>query len=101
MVPEKASLKAWVLGRVQGVGFRYFTERMAEEIGLAGYVMNRSDGSVEVMVEGERGALEEFLRRLRQGPSGARVERVEEIWGPYTGQFAGFRVRFGREEGRP
>jgi acylphosphatase len=96
MVSEKASLSARVIGRVQGVGFRYFTERVAEKIGVAGYVMNRSDGAVEVMAEGERGALEQLLEHLKQGPSGARVERVEESWGPYTGRFARFDVRFGR-----
>ncbi|MGH7472584.1 MAG: acylphosphatase [Candidatus Methylomirabilales bacterium] len=96
MVSEKASLTARVIGRVQGVGFRYFTERVAEEIGVAGYVMNRSDGGVEVVAEGERGTLEQLLEHLKQGPSGARVERVEESWGPYTGRFIGFSVRFGR-----
>jgi len=96
MVSERASLTARVIGRVQGVGFRYFTERVAEEIGLAGYVMNRSDGSVEVMAEGERSTLEQLLEQLKQGPSGARVERVEESWGPYTGRFMSFSVRFGR-----
>ena len=96
MVSEKASLTARVIGRVQGVGFRYFTERVAAEIGIAGYVMNRSDGSVEVMAEGERGTLQQLLEHLNRGPSGARVERVEESWGPYTGRFMGFSVRFGR-----
>jgi len=96
MVSEKASLTARVIGRVQGVGFRYFTERVAAEIGVAGYVMNRSDGSVEVMAEGERGTLQQLLEHLNRGPSGARVERVEESWGPYTGRFMGFSVRFGR-----
>ena len=96
MVSEKASLTARVIGRVQGVGFRYFTERVAEEIAVAGYVMNRSDGGVEVVAEGERGTLEQLLEHLKQGPSGARVERVEESWGPYTGRFIGFSVRFGR-----
>ena len=96
MVSEKASLTARVIGRVQGVGFRYFTERVAAEIGVAGYVMNRLDGSVEVMAEGERGTLEQLLEHLNRGPSGARVERVEESWGPYTGRFMGFSVRFGR-----
>src|SRR3970040_20488 len=71
MVPEKASLTARVIGRVQGVGFRYFTERVAEEIGLAGYVMNRSDGSVEVMAEGGRSHLEQLLEPVEQGRAGA------------------------------
>lgn len=96
VVPEKASLKARVVGRVQGVGFRYFTEFVAGEIGLSGYVMNCLDGSVEILAEGEREGLEQLLRQLRQGPSGGRVERLEETWGPYTGQFTGFAVRFGR-----
>lgn len=95
MIPEKASLKARVIGRVQGVGFRFFTERVAEESGLSGYVMNCRDGSVEVLVEGEREALATLLGRLKQGPSGARVERVEETWGSYTGRFTGFSIRFG------
>lgn len=96
MMSERASLKARVIGRVQGVGFRFFTELLAGEIGLTGYVMNRSDGSVEVVAEGDRETLEHLLRELRRGPSAARVEKVEEIWGTYTGQFTGFGVRFGR-----
>jgi acylphosphatase len=48
------------------------------------------------MAEGERGTLEQLLEHLKQGPSGARVERVEESWGPYTGRFVSFSVRFGR-----
>ena len=95
MAPHKASLKARVIGRVQGVGFRYFTERVAQGTGVAGYVMNCHDGSVEVIAEGERETLEELLILLKQGPRGARVERVEETWGSYTGRFSGFTVRFG------
>ena len=95
MVPKKVSLRARVMGRVQAVGFRFFTECVAEEIGLHGYVMNCRDGSVEVMVEGEEEALEELLRRLEQGPPGAWVEKVEATWGSYTGEFTRFSVRFG------
>ncbi|MFQ5657362.1 MAG: acylphosphatase [Candidatus Methylomirabilales bacterium] len=96
MAPQKASLKARVIGRVQGVGFRYFTERVAEGMGVSGYVMNCSDGSVEVIAEGESETLKELLRLLKEGPRGARVEMVEETWGPYTGRFTSFSVRFGR-----
>ncbi len=95
MVAEKASVTVRVFGRVQGVGFRYFTEDLAHAMGVSGYVMNCSDGSVEVLAEGERQVLRRLLEQLRQGPPGARVERVEETWGPCTGQFAGFTVRFG------
>lgn len=94
--PGSASVKAVILGRVQGVGFRYFTERVAEEMGLSGYVMNCRDGSVEVVAEGEKGALEELLRRLKQGPAAARVERMDVTWGPHTGAYRGFSIRFHR-----
>lgn len=96
MGPEKASLRARIIGTVQGVGFRYFTARVAERMEVSGYVMNCHDGSVEVLVEGESETLKELLRLLKEGPRGARVERVEETWGPYTGRFTEFSLRFGR-----
>ena len=96
MGPEKASLRARVTGTVQGVGFRYFTKRVAGGMGVSGYVMNCHDGSVEVMAEGESETLKELLKLLKEGPRGARVEGVEETWGPYTGRFTEFSLRFGR-----
>jgi len=63
-------------GRVQGVGFRYFTLDAARREGLHGYVTNRDDGSVEAVAEGDAESLERFERALRRGPSQARVERV-------------------------
>jgi acylphosphatase len=68
--------RAVVLGRVQGVGFRYFAVRAARELGVAGWVRNLPDGSVETLVEGEEAAVELYLERLKQGPSASRVERV-------------------------
>ena len=65
-----------VSGRVQGVGFRYFTQDAARREGLHGYVANRDDGTVEVTAEGEADSLERFERKLRQGPSRSRVEHV-------------------------
>lgn len=67
-----------VTGRVQGVGFRWATARQAEALGLRGGVRNCRDGSVEVAAEGPPVALERLGRWLRDGPRGARVERVEE-----------------------
>lgn len=66
-----------VSGRVQGVGFRFHTERAALLEGLSGFVRNMPDGSVEAEVEGDREAVDRFDWRVRQGPSGARVEHVE------------------------
>jgi acylphosphatase len=62
---------------VQGVGFRYFTQRIASREGLDGWVRNRPDGSVEAAAVGEVEAIERFERRLRQGPPGARVDRID------------------------
>ena len=63
-------------GRVQGVGFRYFTLDAARREGLHGYVTNRDDGSVEAVAEGESESLDRFERASRRGPSRSRVERV-------------------------
>jgi acylphosphatase len=64
-------------GRVQGVGFRYFTEEMASLEGVTGYVRNLPDGRVEVLAEGEAEAMLRFERSLRRGPGGARVDEVD------------------------
>ncbi len=69
--------RAVVLGRVQGVGFRFFAERAARELGVRGWVRNRPDGSVEALAEGDEQALAKFLDRLRRGPLTSRVDRVE------------------------
>ena len=80
-------------GRVQGVGFRYFTQDAARREGLHGYVVNRDDGSVEAVAEGEAESLERFERALRRGPSKSRVEHVviDEV-SPDQGN-TGFHIR--------
>ena len=72
-----------VVGRVQGVGFRHFAARSARALGLAGGVRNEADGSVVAVAEGSDEALREFRRALERGPGASRVERVEEIEGPF------------------
>src|SRR5438477_5661605 len=67
-----------VRGRVQGVGFRWFVEREAHLLGIAGWVRNNSDGSVEVLAMGTRDQLAGLRSRLQQGPRAARVDNVEE-----------------------
>ncbi|MTD40484.1 acylphosphatase [Erwinia sp. CPCC 100877] len=68
---------AWVYGRVQGVGFRYNTQREARRLGLTGYACNLDDGSVEVLICGDKAQVEQLMAWLEQGgPRGARVERV-------------------------
>jgi acylphosphatase len=65
-----------VSGRVQGVGFRYFTLDAARREGLHGYVTNNHDGTVEAVAEGEAEAVERFERAMRRGPSRSRIEQV-------------------------
>ena len=66
-----------VTGRVQGVGFRWFTQDTARREGVRGWVRNLADGRVEALVEGESEAVTRVERAIRSGPRGARVERVE------------------------
>ena len=77
-----------VSGRVQGVGFRYFTQDTARREGVTGWVRNLPDGGVEALVEGEAEAVTRVERALRTGPRGARVDRVrvdeEDPTGAYT-----------------
>lgn len=89
---ERRALRLLLSGRVQGVGFRYFTWRQAEALGVAGTVANLPDGRVEVQVAGDPERVEEFKRRLRQGPPAARVMEVDEQ--PLGGQpdWIGFQV---------
>ncbi|MBE3576635.1 MAG: acylphosphatase [Limnochordales bacterium] len=91
---EPLRLYAVVSGVVQGVGFRMFAQREAVRRGLSGYVRNLDDGAVETVVEGPRAALEEYLARLRVGPLGAEVRDVKVEWGPPSGNFHGFHIRY-------
>jgi acylphosphatase len=68
-----------VRGRVQGVGFRWFVEREAHILGIAGWVRNNADSSVEVLAQGTKEQLAALRSRLRQGPRAARVDDVEEF----------------------
>jgi acylphosphatase len=67
-----------VHGRVQGVGFRWWTRSRAQDLGLSGTVRNCDDGSVEVTARGSDADLSTLLSFLRQGPPGASVQRVDE-----------------------
>lgn len=81
MEPDKrqapTALRARIFGRVQGVGFRDWTSREARELGLSGWVRNRRDGSVELLLSGKDERIQTMLRRCREGPPLAIVERIE------------------------
>lgn len=81
-----------ISGRVQGVGFRYFAERAARELGVTGWARNLGDGSVEVHANGTRVALDDFEGRLRKGPSFADV-RGFEVMDEAVTDSSDFRIR--------
>ena len=81
-----------VIGRVQGVGFRYFVQDAAAREGVTGYVRNLPDGSVEALVEGDAEAVTRVERAIRSGPGGARVEDVSVDTLEPTGAYRSFRV---------
>ena len=91
---ELARIHAFVSGRVQGVGFRYFVEKEAVARGLSGWARNLYDGRVEIVAEGDRLSLVEFLRHLESGPRLARIDDVDFRWEEYTGEFPDFRITF-------
>lgn len=84
-----------VSGRVQGVGFRYHTQFLANQLHIRGWVRNNDDGSVEVMAEGEQKAMEKFIAGLKKGPSRfAKVTDVYIEYLPNQEHFKDFRVLY-------
>jgi acylphosphatase len=81
-----------VRGRVQGVGFRWFVEREAHLLGIAGWVRNKADGSVEVLAQGSAAQLAGLRSRLREGPRAARVDDVQEAEAKPTAGLSSFRI---------
>jgi len=83
----------FIVGRVQGVGFRWFAWDAAVREGLTGFVRNMPDGSVEAVVEGDRDALDRFEWKVSSGPRGARVDHVNREAGPASGRYRDFSIK--------
>jgi acylphosphatase len=83
---DKSAVHVIVRGKVQGVFFRASTHEIAEELGLAGWVRNCPDGSVELQAEGDRAQLEELIAWCRNGPPSAKVQDVDVAWVQPEGQ---------------
>ena len=83
-------LTAWVRGRVQGVGFRWWTRARALELGLVGWARNTADGRVEVVAQGPEKSCEMLLELLRGGETPGRVDGVVERWSEIKGSPEGF-----------
>jgi acylphosphatase len=87
---QHVRLTAWVRGRVQGVGFRWWVRSRSLELNLAGSATNLADGRVEVVAEGPRASCERLLELLRGGGTPGRVDGVAERWGEPRGVGPGF-----------
>ncbi len=83
-----------VSGRVQGVGFRYFTKNKAEERGISGWVRNLGDGRVEVVTYGPESDLEQFMLVLKEGPLGSMVSELHSQWLPQKEELTKFTIRY-------
>jgi len=79
-------------GLVQGVGYRFFCLQRARHLGVTGTVRNLPDGCVEVVAEGDKGALNTLIHELKVGPFTASVRKIDIDWRPYTGEYKNFEV---------
>ncbi len=79
-IERKPSVHIIIKGNVQGVSFRYFTLKQAQELNLFGWVQNKPNGTVEVDAQGDKINLERFIKILQQGPSFSRVDDVTLNW---------------------
>jgi acylphosphatase len=86
-------LEALIMGRVQGVGFRYFVRTAARRLGVTGWVCNTRDGCVRVVAEGSSKCLKQLVEALEHGPSLAGVEGVRCRWDKPSGAFSDFSIR--------
>lgn len=91
---ERACLHAVVSGRVQGVGFRAWTKSLCEQHSCTGWVRNCPDGTVELQAEGATEQLQKVFQRLHQGPSLAKVMKVQHSFAAFEGESESFVIRF-------
>ena len=92
---EQTHLTVIVKGKVQGVYFRAFVQKQAQDLGLNGFVRNLPDfAEVEIQAEGDREKLELLLSKVKVGPPGAKVEKMETIWSQSQDTFKVFEIRY-------
>ena len=94
MSDELVSAHLLISGLVQGVGYRWFVMRKANEYNLKGYVRNLYTDEVEVEVEGNKGLIQEFIKELRIGPRSAHVTDIKIQWRNYHGKYKNFDIKF-------
>lgn len=91
----RVARRFFVSGGVQGVGYRFFAQRVAARHQVVGYVRNLHDGRVEALAEGEFESVEAFKHDLATGPAFASVEKIEELNVEPSGQYTSFRIERG------
>lgn len=94
MTKNNVRAEITVNGLVQGVGFRYFILRQARNLDLNGFVKNLFTGEVYILVEGERGIIEELIKLTKTGPSHAHVNNCRVDWSDSKDEFTTFEIRF-------
>jgi acylphosphatase len=94
MGSDLVRVRVFAGGRVQGVAYRFFSEKCAGMMGITGWARNLPDGRVEVLAEGSGENIEAFLERLREGPRLARVDSFDVRREVSTGEFRDFQVVF-------
>lgn len=93
-VNRKMQLFVLISGKVQGVGFRNFTQRNAKQLGINGYAKNLPNGKVEVVAEADKARLDALVALLKKGPRFARVDSLEVDERPFTGEYKSFGIRY-------
>ncbi len=83
----------FIKGRVQGVFFRWWTQRQAKKLGLTGWVGNLADGRVEAVFQGTTEKVEKMIEKCKQGSAGAKIENVEMEKGKASSVFSGFEIK--------
>ena len=94
MPDEILEIRAVVRGRVQGVGFRFYAERCAEQLSLHGWVRNLYNEDVEILAQGTKAQLVDYIAKLWQGPRSAHVEDVEVHWQNPTQKYDYFSITY-------
>ena len=93
-VNEKMQWYVLISGKVQGVGFRNFTQHNAQQLGVNGYAKNLANGKVEVVAEGDKSQLDALIDLLKKGPRYARVDSLEIDRRAFTGEYTSFGIRY-------
>ncbi len=93
-MPENARVLLKIYGRVQGVFFRDSAQKQAQALNLTGWVKNKSDGTVEILAEGNKEKLQEFINWCQQGSEKAQVSKIETDWQNYQAEFNDFLIKY-------